>query len=95
MHSPSPFTWNPGDGIRDALDRRIAALSFAGKPISKKLTFEECAANAALFVAAPAMLAELKLLAARIGEVHRDKPSTFLLWLQARLQDTIDRAEHV
>ena len=45
----------PGDGIHDAQDRRVAALSCEGKPMSMRLSFEEVEANGHLIAAAPQM----------------------------------------
>lgn len=50
-----------GDGIFSG-DRRIASLSYKGKPISQRIDYDELTRNAHLFLAAPALLAACRRL---------------------------------
>ena len=56
--TPAPWEYTISDGIH-ADGKRIASLSYKGKPISQKVTYEEQQANARLIAAAPEMFEAL------------------------------------
>jgi hypothetical protein len=59
IRTPGPWVHVVGDGIHaivDGHERRIASLSYKGKPITQKLTYGAVMANARLMIAAPQLL---------------------------------------
>jgi hypothetical protein len=68
-HTPGPWTYTLGSGIHDANNRRVASLSYAGKPISQAITYEELSANAALIAAAPDLLDILRKVLSATADV--------------------------
>jgi hypothetical protein len=75
-YTPGPYTYYAGGGIRDGAGRLIAALSYAGKRVSAKVTPEELNANGRLFAAAPELVEALCRLADRVEAIELPDGST-------------------